>query len=95
MFEAAQKKSGKVELSFTNVPTGLKSGEKNIKGFMISDASGQWYSADAKISGNKITVWNKKVKDPVEVRYAFTNTLVGNVSSAEGLPLTPFRSGQL
>jgi sialate O-acetylesterase len=95
MFEGAEKKSGKVELSFSNVPTNLKSGEKNVKGFMIGDASGQWFPANAKISGNKITVWNKKVKDPVEVRYAFTNTLVGNVSSAEGLPLTPFRSGAL
>jgi sialate O-acetylesterase len=94
-FEKADKKSNKVELSFTNVPTGLKSGDKSIKGFMISDASGQWFPAEAKISGNKITVWNKKVKDPVEVRYAFTNTLIGNVSSVEGLPLTPFRTGQL
>jgi sialate O-acetylesterase len=94
-YEKAAKKSGRVELSFSNVPTTLKSTDKKITGFMISDASGQWYPADAKISGNKITVWNKKVKDPAEVRYAFTNTLIGNVSSAEGLPLTPFRTGQL
>jgi sialate O-acetylesterase len=94
-FEKAEKKSGKVELSFTNVPSSLKSSDKTVKGFLISDTSGHWYPAEAKISGNKITVWNKKVKDPAEVRYAFTNTLIGNVSSAEGLPLTPFRTGQL
>ena len=94
-FEKAEKKSNKVELSFTNVPAGLKSPDKAVKGFMISDTSGQWFTAEAKISGNKITVWNKKVKDPGEVRYAFTNTLIGNVFSAEGLPLTPFRTGQL
>ena len=94
-FEKAEKKSNKVELSFTNVPAGLKSSDKAVKGFMISDTSGQWFTAEAKISGNKITVWNKKVKDPGEVRYAFTNTLIGNVFSAEGLPLTPFRTGQL
>ena len=94
-FEKAEKKSNKVELTFTNTPAGLKSSDKIIKGFMISDGSGQWYTAEAKINGNKITVWNKKVKNPGEVRYAFTNTLTGNVSSAEGLPLTPFRTGQL
>jgi sialate O-acetylesterase len=94
-FEKAEKKSGKVELSFTNVPTTLKSSDKTVKGFTISDASGQWFPADAKITGNRITVSNKKVKDPAEVRYAFTNTLIGNVSSAEGLPLTPFRTGHL
>lgn len=94
-FEKAEKKSGKVELLFTHLPTTLKSSDKTVKGFTISDASGQWYPADARIIGNKIIVSNKKVKDPTEVRYAFTNTLVGNVSSAEGLPLTPFRTGQL
>jgi sialate O-acetylesterase len=94
-FEKAENKSNKVELSFTNVPTTLKSSGKTVKGFMISDAAGQWYPAEAKISGSRITVWNKKIKDPAEVRYAFTNTLIGNVSSAEGLPLTPFRTGQL
>jgi sialate O-acetylesterase len=92
LFDKAEKKSGKIELSFTNVPTSLKSKDKKITGFMISDASGQWYPADAKISGNKITVWNKKVKDPANVRYGFTNTMVGNVFSSEGLPLTPFRT---
>lgn len=95
LFSKAEKKSGKVELSFTEVPTRLKSKEKQVQGFMISDASGQWYPADAKITGNKIVVWNKKVKDPAEVRYGFTNTLVGNVFSNEGLPLTPFRTDHL
>jgi sialate O-acetylesterase len=94
-FEKAEKKSGRVELSFTNVPTELKFSGKSAKGFLIKDATGQWYPAEGKINGNRVTVWNKKVKDPAEVRYAFTNTLIGNVSSAEGLPLTPFRTGQL
>lgn len=94
-FEKAEKKSNKVELSFTNAPSGLKSTGKTIKGFTITDTSGHWYPAEARIIGNKIVVSNKRVKDPGEVRYAFTNTLVGNVSSAEGLPLTPFRTGHL
>jgi len=94
-FEKAERKSNKVELIFANVPTTLKSSDKTVKGFLISDASGQFYPAEAKIRGNRITVWSKKVKEPAEVRYAFTNTLIGNVSSAEGLPLTPFRTGHL
>lgn len=94
-FEKAEKKSNKVELTFSDVAGGLKSADKSVKGFTISDRAGQWYNAEAKIKGNTIIVWSKKVKDPAEVRYAFTNTLIGNVSSDAGLPLTPFRSGQL
>jgi sialate O-acetylesterase len=95
VFEKAEKKPGKIELSFTNVPTGFKSKDRKISGFMISDNNGQWYPAEAKISGNKITVSNKQVKNPVNIRYGFTNTLIGNVFSAEGLPLTPFRTDQM
>ena len=94
-FEKAEKKSNRVELTFSDANGGLKSAGKSVNGFTISDGTGQWFPADAKINGNKISVWSKKVKDPVEVRYAFTNTLIGNVSSADGLPLTPFRTGQL
>jgi sialate O-acetylesterase len=32
------------------------------------------------------------VKEPVAVRYAFSNTAVGNIFSKEGLPLAPFRA---
>ncbi|MBL7697451.1 MAG: sialate O-acetylesterase [Chitinophagaceae bacterium] len=95
LFEGAGKKSGKVEISFQEVPTGFKLKGKNVEGFTISDPFGQWYPASAKIEGKKIIVWNRKVKDPVEVRYAFSNTLIGNVFSSEGLPLTPFRTGRL
>jgi|GEM_PF-3651402 len=41
---------------------------------------------------NKIIVWNKAIKKPVDIRYGFSNTLVGNVFSAEGLPGIPFRT---
>lgn len=95
MFVNAEKKQAKVELEFSDAGTGLSAKDKQVKGFMITDTSGQWFPAQAKINGNKITVWNKKVKNPVEVRYGFTNTLVGNVFSSAGLPLTPFRTGQL
>ena len=29
---------------------------------------------------------------PAQVRYAFGNTIIGNVFSKEGLPLCPFRT---
>jgi sialate O-acetylesterase len=95
LFDKAERKGEKIELSFINTPTGFKSTGKQVTGFTISDGSGQWLPAEAKITGNKIIVWSKKVKKPQHVRYAFTNTLVGNVFSSEGLPLTPFRTHEL
>ena len=95
VFTKAEKKSNKIILSFENVPTGLMSKDKQIKGFYISDVKNDWYPAEAKIEENKIVILNNKIKNPTFVRYGFSNTLVGNVSSREGLPLIPFRTDNL
>jgi sialate O-acetylesterase len=83
---------GKAMLSFLNAPNGLITKDKEISGFYISGEQEQWFPAEAKIEGNKITVWSKSVKAPVHVRFGFGNTVVGNVFSKEGLPLIPFRT---
>jgi sialate O-acetylesterase len=82
----------KLILSFDNAPAGLMSKNKNISGFYISGEKEEWLPAGAKIDKDKIIVWNKDLKQPVHVRYGFSNTLIGNVFSKEGLPLVPFRT---
>ena len=63
-----------------------------VTGFYIAGEDKIFYPAQAKISGNKIVVWNKNVPKPLAVRYAFSNTAIGNVFSKEGLPLCAFRT---
>jgi sialate O-acetylesterase len=82
----------KLILSFDNAPTGLISKNKTISGFFISGEKEEWLVAEAKIDNDKIIVWNKTLKQPVYVRYGFSNTLIGNVFSKEGLPVVPFRT---
>jgi len=81
----------KIILSFENIPKGFK--ENNaIEGFYILDLkTEQWLPAQAKIDKDRIIVWKDDAK-PAHVRYAFGNTLIGNVFSKEGLPLCPFRT---
>ena len=81
----------RIVLSFDNTAA-LTANGKKINGFFIAASDQKFYPADAKIEGNKIIVWNKHVAQPVAVRYAFSNTAVGNVFSGEGLPLSPFRT---
>jgi sialate O-acetylesterase len=82
----------RIVLSFSEIPNGLIARGKTITGFFISGEKEEWLPAEAKIENNKIIVWNKTLKQPVFVRYGFGNTIVGNVFSREGLPLTPFRT---
>ena len=85
-----------IRISFNNVPTTLVA-QGRINGFQIgvTDPKNEkkliFCLADAVIEGKQIVVTAQGVTAPKAVRYCF-NEDVGNVFSAEGLPLLPFRS---
>ena len=81
-----------ITLFFKNVGTGLRTDGRTAQGFFVAGSDKQFYPAEARIAGSTITVLSKQVKQPVAVRYAFSNTAVGNVFSREGMPLSPFRT---
>jgi sialate O-acetylesterase len=91
-YKSSESKGSNLVVSFSNVPNGFQISDGVIKGFYISGANENWLPAEGKIEKDKIVIWNKQVKQPVHIRYGFGNILVGNVSSTEGLPLTPFRT---
>ena len=82
----------KVSLFFVNAEDGLMQNGKNITGFFIAGADKVFHPAQAKIDRNTIVLWSKGVTQPTAVRYAFSNTAVGNIFSKTGLPLAPFRT---
>ena len=60
--------------------------------FMLSGTDKVFYPAAAKIVGNHIELTSPKIKNPVVVRYAFTNSAVTNLQNGEGIPAVPFRT---
>jgi sialate O-acetylesterase len=92
VYKSKTTNKNKITLSFDNVPKGFKDNNA-IEGFTIFDLKTEhWFPAQAKIEKDKIIVWNDSVTEPAQVRYAFGNTIIGNVFSKEGLPLCPFRT---
>ncbi len=75
-----------------NVGTGLMQEGKTVTGFFIAGPDKKFYPAVARISGSSVIVSSEDVSSPVAVRYAFSNTAIGNVYSREGMPLSPFRT---
>jgi len=64
-----------------------------ILGFIICGADKKWHAAQGKIIGaNVVELWSDKVQSPMAVRYAWSETPVCNLYSADGLPVTPFRT---
>ena len=66
---------------------------QEVKGFAICGADRVWHWAEAKIVGrDQVEVSSDKVAAPVAVRYAWADNPVCNLYSADGLPVTPFRT---
>ncbi|HEY9261538.1 sialate O-acetylesterase, partial [Chitinophaga sp.] len=93
LFRSMEIKGSKAILSFDNVPNGfMVKNDKLPTEFYISGADKKFVPAIAKIEKGKITVTSKEVKEPVAVRFAFSNTAMANLFSKEGLPVSPFRT---
>lgn len=80
----------KIIVSFTGAEGGLVCPDKEIIGLEVGDGTAL-YPAQGKIQGDKLVVWSKEVKDPVCVRYCFSQA-IGNLFDIAGLPVLPFRS---
>ncbi len=81
-----------VKLTFDNAPTGLTSYGKELACFEVAGANKRFYPAKAFITGTGITLISPSVPEPVAVRYAFKDFIVGDLFSTEGLPVSSFRT---
>lgn len=82
-----------IEVFFTHAEQGL-SPWQDIKGFELSGADGKFHPATAVLneSHKSMLVTSPEVSAPTAVRYGFKAFLPGNLKSARGLPIVPFRS---
>ena len=93
-FESMEVSGGKAVLRFDHVGRGLDTFDvKEPIGFAIAGEDKVFVDAQARIVGKgMIEVWNDRVAMPVAVRYAWADNPICNVQSADGLPMTPFRT---
>jgi sialate O-acetylesterase len=92
MYKSYTIEKGKIRISFENVPTGLATKGGDATEFYIAGSDLKFLPAKARIEGNTVVVSNKEVKDPMAVRFGFTNTAIPNLFSSEGLPVNLFRT---
>ncbi|RZL40413.1 MAG: sialate O-acetylesterase, partial [Pedobacter sp.] len=60
--------------------------------FEIAGEDQKFYPAKAVITGSSVTVTAQEVKNPVAVRYAFKDFVVGDLFGNDGLPVSSFRT---
>ena len=90
MYKDCLYRGNEIELRFDHCQGFKIDGE--AKGFEIAGEDKEFKPADVKIEGDKIIVSSSEVKEPLYVRYNWTNYAEVTVFGVNGLPLAPFRT---
>ena len=94
IYQSMKIKGNEAVISFSNTGKGLMAKDNGeLSNFSIAGPDKKFFWAKAKIEGDQIIVRNKKVKNPVAVRYAWADNPEGaNLYNSAGLPASPFRT---
>ncbi|WP_346696167.1 sialate O-acetylesterase [Barnesiella viscericola] len=92
-YKSQEIKENKIILSFDEVSLGLTSYNKPLTLFEITGEDGVYHPAQARIVNyNQVEVWNDSIKNPVAVRYAFKNYVIGELFGTNGSAVSSFRT---
>ncbi len=84
-------KGNQVIVEFDNLSNGLMMKGNTVQELFIAGDDHVYKAADAKIDGNKLIVYNSKIKKPKTVRFSFSDIAISNLFSKSGLPVAPFQ----
>ncbi len=99
LFKEAKFESGKAFVTFEEgTDRGIRLDQDVDVGFVLAGKDKIFHHAKARITQSKkdknpqIEIWCDEVKEPVAVRYAFSNLPIGGLMNAREIPAYPFRS---
>lgn len=85
---------GVVKLIFDHAPNGLTSFGKELSCFEVAGADKRFFPAKAFITRTGVTLFSPSVSEPVAVRYAFKDFVVGDLFGVNGFPVSSFRTDE-
>jgi sialate O-acetylesterase len=93
VYKHLSQEGNSIRLSFDFAQDGLSIiNSAKESGFMIAGDDRHFVPAKVKVDGNDLIVKSEKLKNPVAVRYAFTNTSEATLFNGSGLPASSFRT---
>jgi sialate O-acetylesterase len=92
MFAGATREGCAMLVHFTQANNGLIAHENPVQSLELAGADKVFHPAQGLIEGETLLVSSPDVKDPVAVRYAWSNDPEANLFNGAGLPAAPFRS---
>lgn len=82
----------KIEIEFHHLDGNLAIKGKELTDIYIASADQVFHKAQGIVKGQKLIVYNKEIKNPVAVRFGFSETAMPNLFNEKGLPISPFRT---
>lgn len=92
LYRSMQKQGDKIHIFFDHTGSGLVHMGGPVSHLTIAGKDRNFVKASSEIQNNTLVVFSPEVKDPVAVRYAWSNTAVPNLFNFDGLPASPFRT---
>ena len=92
LYKSMKVEKNRIRIQFDHVPSGLQAKGGELTEFLIAGEDRKFYAAKAKIDKGSVIVSAKEVKNPVAVRFAWSNGSIPNLFSTEGLPVPSFRT---
>jgi len=93
IYQGCERHGDAMSISFSHVGSGLTTSDGQAPSdFTMAGADKEFHPATARIVGSRVMVSSDDVKDPVAVRFAWTNTAEPNLKNKQGLPASPFRT---
>ncbi len=92
VYRSMEVRDGSAYLKFLNAPLGIDNMQKEMTAFEIAGPDSVFVPANASIWKQELRVWNDQIKEPIAVRYGWSNWFVGSLYSSGGLPASSFRT---
>lgn len=93
VYESMEVKGDTAILSFSRAPMWISCRHAfESKCVEVAGADRVFYPAEARVERSKLIVRSDKVAEPVAVRYAFRDWVVGDLFGSDGLPVSSFRT---
>ena len=94
LYKSVKAIGNKMLISFdsASIGSGLMAKDNKLCDFEIAGAEKIFHTAKATIKGNQVEVSNPEIKNPVYVRYAWSDTAFASLFNKEGLPASTFTS---
>ncbi|MDB5261486.1 MAG: sialate O-acetylesterase, partial [Adhaeribacter sp.] len=92
LYKSMKTEGNRIKLYFEHAGPGLVVKGKELTDFEIAGTDQQFVKAKAKIVGQTVVVQASSVKNPVAVRFGWTNTAEPNLFNKAGLPASSFRT---